>query len=67
MLGLINANESTIDETYDVHKIIFLKQLKLKEESDFDSYLYLYYSDQKSAQLICSIKLKQRPAKFAYN
>ena len=45
MLGPINANESTIDGTYNIYKIIFLEQLKLKEESDFDSHLYLCYSD----------------------
>ena len=66
-LGPIMANEGTINGTYNVHDIIFKSQFNLKKESDFKDRLFLVYGDQKTAQLIRSVKFEQRPAELDYN
>ncbi len=66
-LGPIMANEGTTNGTYDVHDTIFESQFKLKRETDFKNRLFLVYGDQKTAQLIRSVKLEQRPAELDYD
>jgi hypothetical protein len=66
-LGPIIANEGTIGGTYDVHDTIFESQFKLRGETNFSDRLFLVYGDQKTAQLIRSIKLEQRVAELDYD
>jgi len=66
-LGGIPFNEGTIDGNYEVHKSIFVDQFGLDPEKDFKDRLYLVYGDQKTAQLIRSVKIEQRTATRDYD
>ena len=66
-LGAIPFNEGTIDGNYQVHKSIFVDQFGLDPEEHFKNRLYLVYGDQKTAQLIRSVKIEQRTAAMDYD
>ena len=64
-LGGIFFDEGTIEGTYGVHRNIWLDQLGFSEapaDSDFFSRLWLVWGDQKTAEIIRSIKKEQRLA-----
>ena len=63
----IPFNEGTIDGNYEVHKSIFVDQFGLDSEKHFKDRLYLIYGDQKTAQLIRSVKTDQRTATRDYD
>lgn len=65
--GPIPANEGTLDGTYQVLDNIFLKQLKLDDEEDFDGRLQLIYGDQKTVSLLRSIQKEQRDSMRCYD
>ena len=61
-LGAIFQNEGTIEGTYGVHNAIWLDQLGYSAESekaDFSTRLWLVWGDQKTAELIRSVKREQ--------
>jgi hypothetical protein len=61
-LGAIFCNEGTVEGTYAVHEDIFLKQFGYSpegEKNDFATRLWLVWGDQKTAELIRSVKKEQ--------
>jgi hypothetical protein len=66
-LGAIPFSEGTIDGNYQVHKSIFVDQFGLDPEKQFQNRLYLVYGDQKTVQLIRSVKSEQRTATLDYD
>ena len=55
-LGPIIESEASISGNYCVLKTIFLKQLQLNHNNDFQGQLYLAYSNQKTIKLIYAYK-----------
>ena len=67
ILESILKDEDSISSNYSVLENIFVNQLHLNCEINFDECLYLVYDDQKTVKLICECKCKQMKAKFTYD
>ena len=69
-LGAIFHDEGTIDGTYGVHDDIWLSKLgysKDKDATDFSSRLWLVWGDQKTAEIIRSVKAEQGLARHPFD
>ena len=66
-LGPIIESEASINSNYYILKTIFLKQLQLNRDNDFQNRLYLAYSDQKTVKLIYAYKRERVEAALLYN
>ena len=66
-LGPIIESEASINGNYRVLKTIFLEQLQLNRDNDFQDQLYLAYSNQKTAKLIYAYKRERAEAALSYN
>ena len=66
-LGPIIKSEASINGNYCVLKTIFLEQLQLNCDNNFQDQLYLAYSDQKTAKLIHACKQKRAEAALLYD
>lgn len=66
-LGPILEDEASISANYHVLENIFLKQLSLERENDFNDRLYLVYGNQKTARLIRACRRERAKSKSAYN
>ena len=66
-LGPIIESEASINGNYCVLKTIFLEQLQLNRNNDFQDQLYLVYSNQKTAKLIYTYKRERAEAALLYN
>lgn len=69
-LAGIFSNEGTIDETYDVHDNIFLRQFGFSpdaESEDFTERLWIVWGDQKTAEFNRSVKFEQRLSRHPYH
>jgi hypothetical protein len=69
-LGAIFHDEGTIEGTYGVHRDIWINKFGLKEEDEahcFDDRLWLVWGDQKTAQMIRSLKGEQIRARRAFD
>jgi hypothetical protein len=69
-LGAIFFDEGTVDGTYGVHSDIWLSKMGFSEDpskNDFDDRLWLVHGDQKTTQMIRSVKMEQRFADQAYD
>ena len=55
-LESILKDEDSISSNYSVLENIFVNQLHLNYEVNFDEHLYLVYDDQKIVKLICEYK-----------
>ena len=60
-------SEASINGNYRVLKTIFLEQLQLNRNNDFQDRLYLVYGDQKTAKLIRTYKQERAEAALLYN
>ena len=66
-LEFILKDEDSISSNYSVLENIFVNQLHLNHEVNFDECLYLVYDDQKTVKLICECKHEQAKMKSAYD
>ena len=66
-LGPIIKSKAFINDNYRVLKIIFLEQLQLNYNNNFQDRLYLIYNDQKTAKLIYAYKREWTEAALLYN
>jgi len=66
-LGPIMESEASINGNYRVLETIFLEQLQLNRDNDFQDRLYLAYGDQKTAKLIHACKRERAEAALLYN
>ena len=69
-LGAIFYDEGTIEGTYQVHDDIWLSKMKFSDDpakQDFANRLWLVHGDQKTAELIRSLKSQQRLAEREYD
>ena len=66
-LESILKDEDSISSNYSVLENIFVNQLHLNHEVNFDECLYLVYDDQKTVKLIRECKREQAEAKFTYD
>ena len=66
-LGPILENEGTIDDTYRIINLVFIKQLKYNHEKNFNGWLYLIYDDQKTVSLIHTVQKEQKKKALSYN
>ncbi len=66
-LESILKDEDSISSNYSVLENIFVNQLHLNHEVNFDKHLYLMYDDQKTVKLICECKCEQTETKSAYD
>lgn len=68
-LAGIFSNEGTIDETYDVHDNIFLRQFgfTLDDRDEFNDKLWIVWGDQKTAEFNRSVKFEQRLSRHPYH
>ena len=66
-LGPIIESKASINSNYYILKTIFLEQLQLNRDNNFQDRLYLVYSDQKTIKLIRAYKRKQAEAALLYN
>ena len=56
ILESILKNEDSISSNYSVLENIFVNQLHLNHEMNFDEHLYFVYDNQKIVKLICECK-----------
>ena len=63
----ILEDEDSISSNYSILENIFINQLYLNCEEDFNERLYLVYGDQKTVKLICGCKRERAEAKSAYD
>ena len=66
-LGPILNSKALISGNYRVLKTIFLEQLHFNCNKDFKDYLFLVYSDQKTAKYICTYKQERTESESAYD
>jgi len=66
-LGPIIESEASINGNYRVLKTIFLEQLQLNRDNNFQDQLYLAYSNQKTIKLIYTYKRERAEAALLYN
>lgn len=69
-LGAIFFDEGTIEGTFQVHNDIWLSKMRFSDDStkrDFARRLWLVHGDQKTAELIRSLKSGQRLAEREYD
>ena len=66
-LGPIMESEASINGNYRVLETIFLEQLQLNRDNDFQDRLYLAYGDQKTAKLIRACKRERTEAALSYD
>ena len=65
-LGPILFNEGTLDSSYEVVESIYKHQFQL-DDTEFDSRLFLAFSDQKTSSLIRSIQFEQVDTSRVYD
>jgi len=66
-LGPIIESEASISGNYYILKTIFLEQLQLNRDNNFQGQLYLAYSNQKTVKLIYTYKREWAEATLLYN
>lgn len=66
-LGPILEDEASIVGNYNVLDNIFLQQLSLDREKDFENRLYLVYGDQKTARLVRACRRERSESNSAYD
>lgn len=63
----VSADEGTIEGTYKVHDDLFIEQLNLIEDKDFDQRLYLVHGDQLTVDRIRAVKRERQLATRSYD
>ena len=66
-LESILKDKDSISSNYSVLENIFVNQLHLNHEMNFDEHLYFVYDNQKTIKLIYEYKYEQTETKFAYD
>ena len=66
-LGSILENKKMINSTYSVIDTVFTRQLEYDCEKNFDSWLHLVYSDQKTVSLIHTVQKEWQETALPYN